>query len=172
MALEIRVYPDAVLRQKAEEVREFGEELKRTADLMLDTMYRNKGLGLAGNQVGILKRIVVVDVNSGKSGEKSPLVLVNPEIVTAEGEIFAEEGCLSLPGLFKKVKRFAYVKLKAQNLEGEDFELEAEDLLARVFQHEIDHLNGVLFIDRLSPFQRRLAVEKYRKLRKKREAKR
>ena len=168
--LEIRVYPDEVLKKKAEEVKEFDKNLKETVENMFETMYKRGGVGLAANQVGILKRIVVIDIHSGKELQgKERIVLVNPEIIALEGEEIKEEGCLSLPGLYRKVKRALYAKVKAQNLEGEVFEIEGEGLLARAFQHEIDHLNGIVFIDRLSPLSRRLALEKYRKLRKKQE---
>lgn len=167
MVREIKIYPDEVLKREAETVEEFNEELRQIVNDMFETMYRRGGIGLAGNQVGILKRIVVIDVNSGKERQgKEQVVLVNPEIVTIEGQEIKEEGCLSLPGLYKKVRRGLYAKVKAQNLEGEDFTLEGEGLLARAFQHEIDHLNGIVFIDRLSPLQRRLALEKYKKLKR------
>ena len=114
-----------------------------------------------------MKRIVIIDLHSGKENQgKEQIVLINPEIVTLEGEEIKEEGCLSLPGLYKKVKRAAYAKVKAQNLDGEEFTIEGEGLLARAFQHEIDHLNGIVFIDRLSPLQKRLALEKYKKLKR------
>ncbi|MEO2082791.1 MAG: peptide deformylase, partial [Desulfurobacteriaceae bacterium] len=128
--------------------------------------------GLAANQVSILKRVVVIDLHSGKEKQgKEQMVFINPQIVEERGEVVQEEGCLSLPGLYKKVKRAAFVKVKAQNLEGEEFEVEAEGLLARALQHEIDHLNGILFIDRLSPLQKRLALEKFKKLKRKYERK-
>ncbi len=168
--LEIRVYPDEVLKKKAEEVTDFNQELKEIVESMFETMYKRGGVGLAANQVGILKRVVVIDVHSGKELQgKERIVLINPEIVALEGEEVKEEGCLSLPGLYKKVKRASYAKVRAQNLEGEVFEIEGEGLLARAFQHEIDHINGIVFIDRLSPLSRKLALEKYRKLRKKQE---
>jgi len=172
MALEIRIYPDEVLKKKAETVTDFNDELKELVNQMLETMYEKKGVGLAANQVGILKKVVVIDLDSGKENQgKNPIILINPEIVKAEGEEIAEEGCLSLPGLYKKVKRALYVKVKAQNLDGEEFEIEGEGLLARALQHEIDHLNGIVFIDRLSPLQRRLALEKYKKLKREYERK-
>lgn len=168
MEREVVIYPADVLKQRAEEVKEFGQEIRDLVRDMFDTMYRKGGVGLAANQVGVLKRVVVIDLHSKTEKQgKEQIILINPEIVVQEGEIVKEEGCLSLPGLYKKVKRAAYVKVKAQNMEGEEFEIEGEGLLARAFQHEIDHLDGVVFIDRLSPLQRRLALEKYRKLRKK-----
>jgi len=171
MVREIRVYPDEVLRKRAEEVKEFDEELKALVKDMFDTMYEKGGIGLAANQIGVLKRVIVIDVKASSENpeEREQRVFINPEIVSSEGELFENEGCLSLPGLFKRVKRAAKVKVKAQDVDGNEFELEAEGLLSRALQHEIDHLNGVLFIDRLSPIQRRLALEKYKKLKKKRE---
>ncbi len=168
MEREIVIYPADVLKTRAEEVKEFNEEIKKLVEDMFDTMYKRGGVGLAANQVGVLKRVVVIDLHSRTEKEgKEQIVLINPEIVTQEGEVVKEEGCLSLPGLYRKVKRAAYVKVKAQNLEGEEFEIEGEGLLARALQHEIDHLNGIVFIDRLSPLQKRLALEKYRKLKRK-----
>ncbi|WP_456438410.1 peptide deformylase [Desulfurobacterium sp.] len=170
--MEIRIYPDEVLKKKAEKVNEFDEKLRNIVNEMFETMYKRGGLGLAGNQVGILKRIVVIDIEAGKEREgKNKIVLINPEIITMEGEQVNQEGCLSLPGLYKKVKRAAYVKVKAQNIDGEDFEIEGEDLVARAFQHEIDHLNGIVFIDRLSPLQKRLALQRYKKLKREYERK-
>ena len=167
MVREIRIYPDEVLKKKAETVTDFNEEIRQIVNDMFETMYKRGGVGLAANQVGILKRIVIIDLHSGKENQgKEQIVLINPEIVTLEGEEIKEEGCLSLPGLYKKVKRAAYAKVKAQNLNGEEFTIEGEGLLARAFQHEIDHLNGIVFIDRLSPLQKRLALEKYKKLKR------
>ncbi|WP_163327886.1 peptide deformylase [Desulfurobacterium thermolithotrophum] len=172
MIREIRIYPDDVLKKKAEVVTEFNEELEQLVNDMFETMYKRGGVGLAANQIGILKRVVVIDLNSGKEKQgEEQIVLINPEIVALEGEEVKEEGCLSLPGLYKKVKRAVYAKVKAQNLKGEEFTIEGEGLLARAFQHEIDHLNGVVFIDKLSPLQRRLALEKYKKLKRKYERK-
>ncbi len=168
MEREILIYPNELLKKKAERVEEFSEEIRNLANDMIETMYKRGGVGLAANQVGVLKRVIVIDLNSGKEGQgRNRLVLVNPEIISAEGEIVREEGCLSFPGLYKKVKRAAYVKVRAQNLDGEEFFVEGEELLARVLQHEIDHLNGIVFIDRLSPLQRRLALEKFKKLKRK-----
>jgi len=169
---DIRIYPDEVLKKKAETVVEFNEEIRNLVNDMFETMYKRGGVGLAANQVGVLKRVVVIDLNSGKENQgKEKIVLINPEIVALEGEEIKEEGCLSLPGLYRKVKRAAFVKVKAQNLDGEEFTIEGEGLLARALQHEIDHLNGIVFIDRLSPLQRRLALEKFKKLKRQYERK-
>ncbi len=168
MERDIVIYPADVLKEKAEEVKEFNQEVRDLVNDMFETMYKRGGVGLAANQVGVLKRVIVIDLHSRTEKQgKEQLVLINPEIISQEGEVVKEEGCLSLPGLYRKVKRAAYVKVKAQNVEGEEFELEAEGLLARALQHEIDHLNGIVFIDRLSPIQKRLALEKYRKLKRK-----
>ncbi len=167
MEREIRIYPDEVLKKEAFPVDEFNAELKELVDDMFETMYKRKGVGLAANQVGVLKRVFILDLNAGKEKEgQEKLVFVNPEIIHMEGEVVAEEGCLSLPGLWKKVKRASKVVVKAQDLEGKEFQLQAEGLLARAIQHELDHLNGIVFIERLSPLQRRLALEKYKKLKR------
>ncbi len=172
MEREIRIYPDEVLKKEAQRVEEFNAELKELVEDMFDTMYKRGGVGLAANQVGVLKRVFILDLNSGKERQgEEKLIFVNPEIIHSEGEVVAEEGCLSLPGLWKKVKRAAKVVIRAQDLEGKEFQMEAEGLLARALQHELDHLNGIIFIDRLSPLQRRLALEKYKKLKKKYEKK-
>ena len=172
MEREIRIYPDEVLKQKAERVEEFNSELKELVEDMFETMYKRGGVGLAANQVGVLKRVFILDLNSGKERQgEEKLVFVNPEIVHSEGEVVHEEGCLSLPGLWKKVKRAKRVVVRAQDLEGKEFEIEAEGLLSRAIQHEIDHLDGICFVDRLSPLQRRLALEKYKKLKKRYEKK-
>ncbi len=168
MEREIRIYPDEVLKKEAQRVEDFNSELRELVGDMFDTMYKKGGVGLAANQVGVLKRVFIVDLNSGKEGQgREKLVFINPEIIHSEGEDVAQEGCLSLPGLWKKVKRAKRVVIKAQDLEGREFQMEAEGLLARALQHELDHLNGMVFIDRLSPLQRRLALEKYKKLKRK-----
>ncbi|WP_456456804.1 peptide deformylase [Thermovibrio sp.] len=167
MEREIRIYPDEVLKKEASFVDEFNLELKELVDDMFETMYKRKGVGLAANQVGVLKRVFILDLNAGKEREgQEKLVFVNPEIIHSEGEVIAEEGCLSLPGLWRKVKRASKVLVKAQDLEGREFQLQAEGLLARAIQHELDHLNGIVFIDKLSPLKRRLALEKYKKLKR------
>jgi len=172
MEREIRIYPDEVLKQKAVKVEEFDSELKELVDDMFETMYKRGGVGLAANQVGVLKRVFILDLKAGRHGSGGErMVFVNPEIVRSEGEVVHEEGCLSLPGLWKKVKRAKRIVVRAQDLEGKEFELEAEGLLSRAIQHELDHLNGIVFIDRLSPLQRRLALEKYKKLKKRYEKK-
>lgn len=135
-------HPDAVLREKAVTVTKFTPNLHKLLDDMADTMYDAEGVGLAAPQVGISKRVIVMDCGDGL------IEMVNPEIIEHEGEqIDYPEGCLSIPGLRGEVRRHKWVKLRAQDRDGNTFEMEAEDLLARCAQHEIDHLNGVLFID-------------------------
>ena len=144
MALRnIRKYGDDVLRKKCREVEEID---KRTITLIKDmseTMYEADGVGLAAPQVGILKRLFVIDIGDG------PLVFINPEILETSGKQIGEEGCLSIPGEVEEVMRPNYVRARAINEKGEEFEIEAEELLARAILHEYDHLNGTLFIDRV-----------------------
>ena len=155
-------YPSPVLRKKAEKVTEFDEELSQLINDMAETMYDAPGVGLAAPQIAISRQIVVIDI-SAKDEENQLIVLINPEIITEEGSQVDEEGCLSVVDLTAKVKRFARIKVKACDLKGNCFEFEAEEWFARVIQHEIDHLNGILFIDRLSTLKRAL----YKKKRKK-----
>ena len=155
--LEIVTYGDEALTKKAEPVREFGPEIAQLAADMLDTMRRGRGIGLAGPQVGRLFRLFVTQVDDDK-----PRVFINPEIVlTSQDEADYEEGCLSLPGLYVGVKRPAAVKMQAWNEKGRPFTTEADGLLARVMLHEYDHLDGILFIDRLSPAKRERALGQY-----------
>jgi peptide deformylase len=162
---EVVKYPDPVLAKKGAPVTEFGPELAQFVDEMWASMYAAHGIGLAAPQVGVSKRITVIDV-SFKERPDDKLVLINPEIIEREGKQFEEEGCLSLPEIREKVQRAARVKVRAQDVNGEFFEAEGEELLARAMQHEIDHLDGVLFIDRLSPLKRDLVKRRIRKLQK------
>lgn len=147
MALrEIRKVGEDVLRKNSRTVEVFDDKLKTLIDDMIDTMYDAQGVGLAAPQVGILKRVVVIDI-----GEEDKLhVLVNPEIVHSEGSQIDEEGCLSIPGVYEKVDRPNIVKVKAQNANGEEITLDGEGFLARAICHELDHLNGTLFIDKVT----------------------
>lgn len=137
------------LRKKAEKVEEVTPEIRNLIRDMAQTMYDAPGVGLAAPQVGVCKSIAVVDVGDGL------IVLINPEILEAGGEEVDTEGCLSVPGLMGEVKRAAWVKVRAMNKNGREFEMQAEGYLARAFQHEIDHLNGTLFIDRADPLSLR-----------------
>jgi peptide deformylase len=144
MALRnIRKYGDDVLRKKCREVDKIDDRLLTLIEDMKETMYDADGVGLAAPQVGILKRLFVVDIGDG------PLVFINPEIIETSGSQIDEEGCLSLPGETEEVMRPNYVRARALNEKGEEFEIEAEELLARAILHEYDHLNGTLFIDRV-----------------------
>ncbi|WP_119068098.1 peptide deformylase [Rubrobacter indicoceani] len=156
MALEIRRFGDPVLKSRASEVRTFDESLEKLAEEMFETMEEHEGIGLAGNQVGRLQRILVAEY------EEERLVLVNPEISSASGEETSPEGCLSIPGVQVDVDRSTKVTVRAQDLDGEVFEIEAEGLLARIFQHEIDHLDGVLILDRTDRESRRTAMREMR----------
>ncbi len=158
-------YPEPVLSKKGAVVTEFGPELGQFVEEMWASMYAARGIGLAAPQIGVSKRITVIDV-SFKERPEERLVLINPEIVERAGKQFEEEGCLSLPEIREKVQRAARVKVRAQDVNGEFFETEGEELLARAMQHEIDHLDGVLFIDRLSPLKRDLVKRRIRKLQK------
>jgi peptide deformylase len=165
MIREIVKYPEPVLQRPTEKVTEFDEELRTLAADMFESMYKAIGIGLAAPQVGVGKRITVIDLSNQKD-PKDKIVLVNPEIVHKEGKQVEEEGCLSLPEIRDKVSRAAKVRVKAQDLEGNWFEMEGEELLARAFQHEIDHLDGILFPWRLSALKRDLILRKIRKMQK------
>ena len=145
MVLEIKKYPDPILRKKAREVKEIGREEKELIKEMLETMYRNQGVGLAAPQVGVLKRIVVVDDGEG------PRVFINPKIVKkGGGKEVSEEGCLSVPGVFLRIKRWKEIEVEGLNENGEKVKVKARGLFARALQQEIDHLNGILILDRMS----------------------
>jgi peptide deformylase len=163
MILRIRKYGDPVLETRAEPVTEFNGELRQLAEDMIETMYANKGIGLAAPQVGVSRRLAVIDPSAGEE-EQARLVLVNPEILVKEGVQIGEEGCLSIPGFREDVKRAYRVRLRAQDLDGNFFETEGEELLARAMQHEIDHLDGILFLQHLSLLKRDLIKRKIRKL--------
>lgn len=162
---EIVKFPDPVLARRGDDVTEFGAELAQFIEEMWASMYAAHGIGLAAPQIGISKRITVIDVNFKEKPDER-LVLINPEIIHREGKQFEEEGCLSLPDIREKVHRAARVKVRAQDVNGDFFEAEGDELLARAMQHEIDHLDGILFIDRLSPLKRDLVKRKIRKLQK------
>jgi len=153
------------LQRPTEKVAEFDEELRTLAADMFESMYKAAGIGLAAPQIGVGKRITVIDL-SNKQNPEDKIVLVNPEITHSEGRQVEEEGCLSLPDIRDKVSRAAKVTVRAQNLEGEWFEMEGTELLARAFQHEIDHLDGILFPWRLSALKRDLILRRIRKLQK------
>ena len=164
MALrELFYYPDELLHTVSAPVTEFNDELKTLVSDMIETMYADEGIGLAAPQIGVLKRIVVINVE-GPQKPESELVLINPEFIAAEGEAGIEEGCLSVPELRAFIKRYAKVTVRAQDVNGNFFEKSADDLLAICMQHEIDHLNGKLFIDYLSVMKQNLYRVKAAKL--------
>jgi peptide deformylase len=163
MILKIVKYPEPVLSQPGEPVTEFDAELKKLADDMFETMYAAQGIGLAAPQVAVSKRLTVIDLSGGKNPDQK-IVLVNPEVIFREGKQYEEEGCLSFPEIREKVQRAAQVKVRAQDLNGKWFEMDGEELLARAFQHEIDHLDGTLFIFRMSALKRDLVLRKIRKM--------
>ena len=162
---EIKKFPDPVLRKKTAPVGAIDNDLCRLIDDMVETMHAAPGVGLAANQVGVPLQVAVIDIGSHEEdGKKHPLVvLINPEIISQEGSIVAEEGCLSVPDFTEKVKRAARVKVRAKDRTGKAFELDADGLMAKALQHEVDHLNGVLFIDRLSPIKKSIFRRKLKK---------
>jgi peptide deformylase len=169
-AIPRKIYPivkygDPILEKPGAPVKKFDAELEELAEDMFASMYAAQGVGLAGPQIGKSIRFAVVDVTSGKNPE-AKIVLANPEIIHAEGEVREEEGCLSIPGFRGYVIRPQFVTVKAQNAKGEFFEIRGENMLARAFCHEIDHLNGILFLQHLGMLKRDLIKRKIKKLRK------
>jgi len=166
---KILKYPDPVLRKKALPVEEFGEELEKLVQDMAETMYDAPGAGLAATQIGVSQQVVVMDIGPKEQRELS--VLINPEIVCAEGEVVDEEGCLSVIEFSAKVKRAVRISVRAKDVQGNVLEFEAEEWHARVIQHEVDHLHGVLYIDRISALKRSLYKKKLKKILKEQEDK-
>jgi peptide deformylase len=160
--LDVRVLGDPILRQETKPIADVTEEIRRLIDDMFETMYAAKGIGLAAPQVGRRERVAVIDVGEGR-----PFAIINPEIVLAEGSAKGEEGCLSIPEVYGDVERAARVIVRAVGRDGEPFDVDATELLARCLQHEIDHLHGKLFIDYLGAFKRRSALAKWTKEREK-----
>lgn len=166
----IIVIPDPRLKQRSEPIEAVTDEIRRLAEDMLETMYAAPGIGLAAVQIGVLKRLVVLDV-SREGEEKRPMVFINPEIVWASEETSTyEEGCLSIPEYYEEVERPALVRVKYLDLDGKEREIEANGVLATCLQHEIDHLNGVLFIDHLSKLKRDRVLKRFTKAAKRAEA--
>lgn len=158
--MEITEFPERVLKEVGEPVEKFDADLERLVADMFETMYAEEGVGLAAPQVGLSLRLFVMDCEGIK------LVAANPEILSAEGEQEGEEGCLSVGKIHALLKRAARVRLRAQDVHGEWFEREAEGLAARCFQHETDHCDGYLFLDRLSPLRRDMVKRRFQKLKK------
>ena len=157
--LDIRIYPDPILRKKSRQVRKVGNEERKLAYDMIETMRSSNGVGLAGPQVGIGKRIIVVedvqDVN------KIAIAFINPKIIQKKGKIKFCEGCLSLPGVSNDVVRPEVITVEALNLDGDIFKINADGILARIIQHEIDHLDGILFIDKIGFLKRNRIIKKF-----------
>jgi len=156
--LEIKKYGEPVLREKSLPVEEITPEVLSLIKDMAETMYTNSGIGLSAPQVGVSKRIIVVD-----GQEKGLIALINPVITNREGEKITEEGCLSFPNLYSNIKRSSKITVTALNQEGEQVEFTDENLIARIFQHEIDHLDGILFIDKIGRAERQLLLNKLKK---------
>ncbi len=166
--LDILHFPDPRLRTQARAVSEVNAEVVRLVDDMLETMYEAAGIGLAATQVNVHRRVVVIDVSEDHD---QPLVLINPEIIELHGVEEMDEGCLSVPGFYEKVQRAEQIRVKALNQQGDVFEMEAEELLAVCIQHEIDHLDGKLFVDYISSLKRQRIRKKLEKLEKSRQKK-
>ncbi|NKE70542.1 peptide deformylase [Candidatus Manganitrophus noduliformans] len=165
--LEIVKYPAPVLLQRAEEVREVDGALQKQIDEMIETLYAAPGLGLAAPQVGDSRRFFVYDLSVQEEepvARKGPLVVLNPEILEMEGEEVSDEGCLSIPGYHEKVKRAYRVLLRGLDREGKEIRIEGEGLLARLFQHEVDHINGVLMVERFSSLKKDIFFRKFKKM--------
>jgi peptide deformylase len=160
--LPILTYPDAVLRRKAQPVTSIDAELQRLIDDMIETMYAAPGIGLAATQVGVSLQVFVVDVTSGKDAN-ALMTFINPELVRLEGRFREDEGCLSVPGIYGVTPRAQKVWIRGLNRDGKVVEVEGEGLLARAFQHETDHLQGLLFFDRMGPVGRDLIKRKYKR---------
>ncbi len=160
--LAIKKYPEKILKERTVPIETLNDNIQRLIDDMVETMYAARGVGLAANQVGVSKRLCVIDTSIRE--EKSLLiVLINPAIIEKEGAEEAEEGCLSIPGYIPTIKRSAKVFVRGLNREGKSIEIEATGLLARALQHEIDHLDGLLIIDRISPIKRQFFKKRYKK---------
>ena len=158
MAIQkIRIFPDPVLREKTKPIEDFEESLKELLDDMWDSMLAHDGVGLAGPQIGLPLQIAVIQIKENR------YVLINPEILEERGEQLGEEGCLSFPGIFEKVRRPEWVKVRARDERGELYEVEGTGLFARALSHEIDHLRGVLLLDHLSPLKRGIIKRKLKK---------
>jgi peptide deformylase len=161
--LEIKKYPDKILKQKTAELSDIDAQTQNIIDDMIETMHGACGIGLAANQVGISQRLCVLDLSLRESNKIPLIVLINPVVFQKDGLADAEEGCLSIPGYMTSIKRAEKVLVKGLNREGKPIEIEGDGLLARALQHEIDHLDGFLFIDRMSPIRREFFKRRYKK---------
>lgn len=158
--MRVLTFPEPRLREKAETVGQIDAALRQIVQNMFETMYHEHGVGLAANQVGVLQRIIVLDVSRN---QEQPVCLINPQILETRGKLVMDEGCISFPGLYFPVERPEWVKIRAQDQEGEFFELEGDGLLGRCIQHEMDHLEGKVFTDYLSPLKLQRLLKKAKK---------
>ena len=163
MVYKVRVYGDPALRENTEVVTDFDENLRDLVDNMIETMFEDNGVGLAAPQIGISKKIAVIDLSFGEE-IGNVMTLINPEILETEGKCSIEEGCLSVPGIYEGVLRPENVRVRYQDINGNELEKDIDGLLSRVIQHESDHLEGVLFVDRLSAVKRNLLAKTLRSL--------
>jgi peptide deformylase len=163
--MKIVHYPDPVLLTVGKPVEEFDENLKTLVSEMFETMYAARGVGLAAPQVGVSQRLFVMDCSGGED-DSEKIALINPEIIHVEGEQYGDEGCLSFPGLYQKVQRSLRTIVRAQDVSGNRFELDVEDLPARCVLHETDHCDGIVFLDRMTVLKRQLAKQKIKRLQK------
>lgn len=161
--LDILTYPNPILKKRSSEVDNIDDPILRLIEDMAETMYEAPGVGLAAPQVGFSMRVIVVDVEHNDNGNRNLIEIINPVITHSEGSLKSEEACLSIPGFTAEVVRKSDIVVEGVNRDGKEISIEANDLLSRVIQHEIDHLNGVLFIDRLSRLQRELMKKKVRR---------
>jgi peptide deformylase len=162
--LNIRIYPDPILKKKAQSISKITDQHRRLVSAMIETMYAAPGVGLAAPQVGISQRLIVIHIPTEDEKEKrNPLTLINPRIIQKEGEILGNEGCLSLPEVSVDIKRSSYIKVVYEDPRGKEKRIEGTDLLARIIQHEIDHLNGILLVDYMGRIKRDLIKRKFRK---------
>ena len=155
--LEVKLYGSKVLANKAHEVEQITPEIKSLIEDMIFTMYHTEGVGIAAPQVGVPVRIFVCDPEYTKSENKNPIILINPEFIEFEGEYEVEEGCLSVPGIYEKITRFKYVTIKYRDENWKECVLQAEDTFAVILQHEFDHLQGISFVDKITPI-RKMAI--------------
>lgn len=160
--LPILQYPDERLRKEAKPVEAITDDIHTLIDNMIETMYDDHGVGLAATQVNVHKLIFVLDISEAHN---EPRVFINPKIIAHEGTVDSKEGCLSVPGIFTTVKRHQWIHLSAQDRNGNPFEIKTDGFLAIAIQHEMDHLRGVLFIDKLSPLKKEMAIKKLKKMR-------
>jgi len=165
--LPIHEFPDAVLRRKAAPIVTIDDTLQHLIDDMIQTMYDAPGIGLAAPQVGVLLRLFVVDVSSGRDAH-GLMTFINPEIIKTEGRIQEDEGCISLPGVYGPTPRATHVIVRGMNRSGAKVEVEGEGLLARAFQHEMDHLQGMLFFNRMGPAARDMVIRKFKRAQRER----